>query len=58
MVFVHSMPIDDYMDTRPGDTLKHYCQTLQVAKANDCFISADFLVTLSEAGRDNCIFSC
>ncbi|MCX5809948.1 MAG: AAA domain-containing protein [Proteobacteria bacterium] len=39
MVFVHSMPIDDYMDTLLGEALKHYHETLQEAKTNDCFIS-------------------
>lgn len=38
MVFVHSMDIDDYMDTRLGDALKHYNQVLQEAKTSDHFI--------------------
>ncbi len=38
MVFVHSMDINDYMDTRLGDALKHYNEVLQEAKANDHFI--------------------
>lgn len=38
MVFVHSMDINEYMDTRLGDALKHYNQVFQEAKANDHFI--------------------
>ena len=31
MVFVHSMPIGDYSDTRLGDALRHYQNVLQAA---------------------------
>ncbi len=34
MVFVHSMPIKEYSDTRLGDALKHYEQLLKNAKDN------------------------
>lgn len=38
MVFVHSMDIEDYMDSRLGDALKFYWQTLQKTKEKDHFI--------------------
>jgi len=34
MVFVHSMPIEEYSDTRLGDALKYYKQLLEKAKDN------------------------
>jgi very-short-patch-repair endonuclease len=34
MVFVHSMPIEDYSDTRLGDALKHYKHLLESAQDN------------------------
>lgn len=37
MVFVHSMPIADYSDTRLGDALKHYANIL--AATHDVYIS-------------------
>jgi len=49
MVFVHSMPIEDYSDTRLGDALKRYKQLLDTA--NDNFI-ADESVFGSPAEKD------
>jgi len=34
MVFVHSMPIEEYSDTRLGDALKYYKQLLESAQDN------------------------
>ena len=34
MVFVHSMPIEEYTDTRLGDALKHYKQLLEQTTDN------------------------
>lgn len=34
MVFVHSMPIKDYSDTRLGEALKHYKQLLEISQDN------------------------
>jgi very-short-patch-repair endonuclease len=39
MVFVHSMNIEDYADSRLGDALKFYWQILQETKEKDHFIS-------------------
>lgn len=38
MIFVHSQPIDQFSNTRLGDALKHYQQTLEINKKNDFFI--------------------
>ena len=39
MVFVHSMDIENYVDSRLGDALKFYWQILQETKERDHFIS-------------------
>lgn len=49
MVFVHSMPIEEYSDTRLGDALKWYKQLLE--NANDNFIE-DESVFGSPAEKD------
>jgi hypothetical protein len=38
MVFVHSMPLEDYMDTRLGDALRFYWTLLEDTKRSDHFI--------------------
>ena len=38
MVFVHSMEIGDYADSRLGDALKHYRDLLEETRKRDCFI--------------------
>ena len=38
MVFVHSMPVNEYSKTRLGDALKHYDKLLDENKKNDFFI--------------------
>jgi len=38
MVFVHSMPINDYSHSRLGDALKHYAHVLAQNNKNDFFI--------------------
>ncbi|EKD21987.1 MAG: hypothetical protein ACD_87C00228G0002 [uncultured bacterium] len=38
MVFVHSMPLEDYMDTRRGDALRFYSTLLEDTKRSDHFI--------------------
>lgn len=38
MVFVHSMPIEKYSNTRLGDALKHYSSVLEKNKGRDIFI--------------------
>jgi len=38
MVFVHSMPLEDYMDTRLGDALRFYWTLLKDTKRSDHFI--------------------
>jgi hypothetical protein len=38
MVFVHSMPLEDYMDTRLGDALQFYWNLLEDTKRSDHFI--------------------
>ena len=38
MVFVCSQPIEQFSNTRLGDAIKHYQQTLETNKANDFFI--------------------
>ncbi len=38
MVFVHSQPLEKFSNTRLGDALKYYHQTLESNKANDFFI--------------------
>ena len=39
MVFVHSMELDKYADSRLGDALKHYLTTLEEARQQDHFIA-------------------
>lgn len=41
MVFVHSMPIEDYSDTRLGDAVKHYRKLLEEAKENDFVVDEE-----------------
>lgn len=41
MVFVHSMDIEDYLESRLGDALKFYWQTFQETKDKDQFIADD-----------------
>jgi very-short-patch-repair endonuclease len=41
MVFVHSMDIEDYSDSRLGDALKFYWQIFQETKKKDYFIQDD-----------------
>jgi len=41
MVFVHSMDIEDYLESRLGDALKFYWQTFQETKDKDHFITDD-----------------
>ena len=48
MVFVHSMPISEYSDTRLGDALKHYANLLEVT--HDIYVE-DETVFGSEAER-------
>ena len=38
MVFVHSMPVNDYSHTRLGDALKHYKKLLDENSKNDFFV--------------------
>ena len=38
MVFVHSMPLNDYSHTRLGDALKHYKKLLDENSKNDFFV--------------------
>jgi KaiC/GvpD/RAD55 family RecA-like ATPase len=38
MTFVHSMPLEDYMDTRLGDALRFYATLLEDTKRSDHFI--------------------
>lgn len=38
MVFVHSQPLEQFSNTRLGDALKYYHQTLQTNQANDFFV--------------------
>ncbi|MEI7636571.1 MAG: AAA family ATPase [Syntrophus sp. (in: bacteria)] len=38
MVFVHSMPLEGYLDTRLGDALKFYSNLLEDTKRSDHFI--------------------
>ena len=38
MVFVHSMPVNEYSKTRLGNALKHYDKVLNENKKNDFFI--------------------
>lgn len=38
MVFVHSMPLEDYSNTRLGDALKHYQKLLYENLKNDFFV--------------------
>lgn len=38
MVFVHSMELGDYADSRLGDALKHYWDLLEETRQKDCFI--------------------
>jgi very-short-patch-repair endonuclease len=49
MVFVHSMPIGDYSDTRLGDALRHYENVLQ--SAHDLYVD-DETVFDSPAEKD------
>lgn len=39
MVFVHSMDLDDYADSRLGDALKHYRTILEETRPKDHFIA-------------------
>ncbi len=38
MIIIHSMPIDNYSNTRLGDTLKHYTKLLEESSKSDFFI--------------------
>ncbi len=38
MIFVHSMPINEYSKTRLGDAIRHYDKVLNESKKNDFFV--------------------
>jgi len=38
MIFVHSMPINEYSKTRLGDAIRHYDKVLDESKKNDFFV--------------------
>lgn len=41
MVFVHSMPIEEYSETRLGDALKHYKKLLKEGQENDFAVNEE-----------------
>ncbi len=52
MVFVHSMDIGDYSDSRLGDALRHYEQIRQEFRRNIPKYRVDFLLTKTDGGKE------